>query len=251
MYQPKRFQPGDAPPKRKGGIIRIFGLEGSGKSQLAINSWDIAQPLFYANYDRCASHLLKAYKGEAGFFYEEFGKLDSRADAKSACERLDAFANAAISVGDGVFVIDNENNEWSITKKAYLPNEDAAAKDYDDANEFERNIRLGLEAAGIWTVITTPAKQKWFGARTSTLDGETYYEPYGWAHTKFMATAEVWLYRSPLSPGATITPSGDMADYKYLAEIRTAKYRAAVEGVVLGEEKPVTLRGILEVVKAI
>lgn len=250
-YQPKLYQPGEAPTRRMGGVIIAYGFEGVGKTTFAINSWEVAEPMFFCNFDRSASHLLTDYKGEAGFYYEEFLKADTKAEAKTHIDKLEGMVNAACNVGSGVFVIDNGANAWGLVKRAFLPesgSREPYPKEYEDANFFFKNMILSLEQAGLWVIVTAPARQLWFGAKTDSVDGEKYYEAEGFRSLKYMSIITVWLHLSLQSPGAVARPSGNPFSHTYHAEYRSVKYRPEIEGVVLDDP---TLKTVLKGAKAI
>ena len=64
-YQPQHFEPGEAPAHKAGGIIMIYGHPSVGKTQFCINTWDVADTLFCANFDRDSSHILKKSFGNS------------------------------------------------------------------------------------------------------------------------------------------------------------------------------------------
>jgi len=50
-------------------------MEKVGKTWFAVNSWDVSPRMFFANFDRSASHLIEKYEGKGGVEYEEFTAL--------------------------------------------------------------------------------------------------------------------------------------------------------------------------------
>jgi hypothetical protein len=105
-YQPQHYKPGEAPASKPGGIITVYGHTSVGKTQFCINTWDVADTLFLANFDRCAAHLIKKYEGAGGVYYDQFTALTQN-DAKGVLTKLEGMRNAAISLGKAVFCVDH------------------------------------------------------------------------------------------------------------------------------------------------
>lgn len=244
------FKKGETPDKRGGGIVLVYGMPGVGKTRFAINNAGVAEPLFYANFDRDASHLLVNYQGEK-YYYDDFAAGD-QASAKAALSRLSEMKNTAVAAGRGVFVIDNASAFWDLVKLAYLPTKSTGEpmpKEYGDANSYIRDFLLSMEKVGVWTILTAPARQVWFGAKTDSKSGVRFYEAEGWKHIEYHLLVSVWLFVNVREPGARALPQEDaMFEYKYQAQIIYSKKRAAVEGYVL--DNP-TLELVLKAVKEI
>ena len=235
-YQPQHFKPGEAPATKPGGIITVYGHTSVGKTQFCINTWDVADTLFFANFDRCASHLIKKYEGQGGVYYDQFTAM-TQPQAKGVLEKLEGMRNAAISTGKAVFVIDNVHNCANIVASALKSNKPGALA-YVDINTWWNDFLLPLEKAGIWGLLTAPSRELW--AETKSLG---LYGADTWKHLDNPIMAEVWLFTTrPL--GARNAPesvgvAGELElpkDYpalEYKAQIMLAKKRPAVQGMIL------------------
>jgi hypothetical protein len=247
-WQPKHFKPGDAPPTTTGGIIIVYGWPGVGKSQFVLNSGDVASPLWYANFDRSAAHLIKNYKGEGGVHYADFTAL-TKDKAKEQCEQLMQMRNGAMNQGTGVFALDNFAAASDLVLMAYYDHNKSGALAYGPVNNFWRDFVLGLESAGIWCLITAPPKEIWrsvLNKNTGNMTGQAtgLYDPEGWKHLEFHAMAEIWLYTNrpagaqaiPVGTGAKLIDGVEFSQREPLAfkgQIQIAKKRPGVEGVIL------------------
>jgi len=249
-YQPQHFAPGEAPASKPGGIITVYGHTSVGKTQFCINTWNVADTLFLANFDRCAAHLIKKYEGKGGVYYDQFTALTQQ-NAKGVLEKLEGMRNAAISVGKAVFVIDNAHNCANIVSIALIDNKPGALA-YVKVNAWWNNFLLPLEKAGIWCVLTAPSKELW--AETKSLG---LFAADTWKHLDNPIMGEVWLFTNrPLGAKNEPEPAGtgelemgkDYPPLEYKAEIRLAKKRPAVQGMIL---KSPTLKGILRAMKEV
>lgn len=263
-FQPKHFKPGESPPITAGGIILIYGYPGVGKSQFIINSWDVAQPLIYANFDRSAAHLLSKYQGKEGVHYADFTAL-TKAQAEQACDELTAMKNLAVNTGHGVFALDNFAAASDLVLHAKHDSNKASALAYGPVNEFWRDFVLGLERSGLWCLITAPPKEIWrsvLNKNTGNMTGQAtgLFDPEGWKHIQFHCMAEVWLFTNrpagaqalPVASEAELTPGVMFPEgrepLEFKAQIRISKRRTAVEGVIL---KNPSLKSLLTVLKEI
>lgn len=264
-YQPQHFKPGEAPTKRGGGILIAYGHPSVGKTRFGINTWEVGTPLFYANFDRDASHLISQYQGEGGVFYDEFVSLTQQ-QAQTCLDRLTGMKNAAMSKGQGVFVLDNFAACWEMVQLAKVnPNDRRGAMAYGAANGWLRDFMLGLERSGVWCIITAPAKEVWItiisqsGNPTGQATGT--FDPEGWKHADYHIMGEVWLYTNR-KMGAEPTPIvGQVLDasldaylpanqtaLEFYGKITLAKKRPAVEGVILRNP---TLLNVLKLMKEV
>ena len=261
-WQPTHFKPGDAPPVTTGGIIIVYGWPGVGKSQFAINTWDVAAPLWYANFDRSAAHLISQYKGAEGVHYADFTAW-SKAQAEEACEKLLQMRNAAVNAGKGIFALDNFAAASDLVLMAKYDANKSGALAYGPVNNWWRSFVLGLEASGLWCLITAPPKEIWrsvLNKNTGNMTGQAtgLYDPEGWKHIEFHAMAELWLYTnapagaepqpqgtgSELMPGVEFSQSRKPLEFK--GRIEVAKKRRMIEGVILSNP---TLHLLLKVLK--
>ncbi len=250
-YQPQHFAPGEAPATKPGGIIMIYGHPGVGKTKFGVATDDVADTLFFANFDRDASHIIKQYKGKGGVYYDQFTAL-TKPQAQGVLEKLIGMKNGAISSGKAVLVIDNAAAAADIVSLALLDNKPGALS-YGDVNRWWRDFLLPLEKAGIWCLLTAPSKELW--AETKSLG---LYGADGWKHQDYHIMSELWLFTSrPL--GAKNEPksegvAGELelpADYpalEYKGQIMLAKKRPAVQGMIM---KSPSLKGILRAMKEI
>lgn len=250
-YQPTHFAPGEAPPSKPGGIISVYGHTSVGKTKFCVDTADVADTLFFANFDRDAGHLIKDYTGAGGVYYDQFTALTNQ-QANAILDKLTAMKNAAISKGKAVFVIDNAHNCANIVYLALADNKPGALS-YGAANTWWSNFLLPLEKAGIWCLMTAPSKELWAESKSLGLYGAD-----SWKHLDNPIMGEVWLFTTrPL--GAKNVPVGktqagdmeipDPADYPdlvYKAQIMLAKKRPAVQGMIL---KDPSLLKILKAMK--
>ena len=260
-WQPTHFKPGDAPTLKTGGIIIVYGWPGVGKSWFAINSWDVASPLWYANFDRSAAHLISEYKGKEGVHYADFTAL-TKDKAEEACERLLQMRNAAVNAGQGIFVLDNFAAASDLVLMAKYDHNKSSALAYGPVNNWWREFVLGLEASGLWCLITAPPKEIWRSVRnknTGNLTGQAtgLYDPEGWKHIEFHAMAEIWLYTNrpagaqdvPEASGNKLMAGVEFAQrpmLEFKGQIQIAKKRPMIEGVILTNP---TLHLLLKVLK--
>ncbi len=262
-YQPQHFAPGEAPATKPGGIIMVYGHPGVGKTQFCVNTWDVADTLFFANFDRDASHILKKYQGKGGVYYDQFTAL-TQPQAKKVLEALEGMANAAISTGKSVFVLDNAAAAADIAVLALYDPKGYGAMSYGGVNTWWRDFLLPLEKAGIWCLLTGPSKEVW-----EDLKSTGFYASDGWKHLDYHVMGEIWLTNNR-PPGGRNNPkssgtAGDMelpadAQYKddrlisgypkleYKGQIMLAKKRPAVQGMIM---KNPTLKGILKAMKEV
>ena len=144
-YQPTPITPSSIEVKTGGYIFLVSGLGGVGKTSFAINSHGVDVPLYFANFDRDASHLLSKYEGDL-MYLETYRRADSKPGALGELKRFRQFVDFARQEKQGVFVIDNAAAMWNIISKAFLPDEDRPApKEYADANGFMRSLLLDME----------------------------------------------------------------------------------------------------------
>ena len=221
--------PNEIITKKGGFIFLVAGLSGVGKSTFTINSHEIDQPLYYANFDRDASRILSQYKGDL-IYTENFRVADTKIGAGNEIRKLQQFVSFACGEKQGVFVLDNIAACWNIISKAFLPDEDRPApKEYSDANGCLRTILLTLEDSGLTTILTSPVKEQWVSAsKTSGL-----LEPDVWKHLQFHAVTEVYLFRTgkmtAVAPFPVETPT--MGVFKGL--IMEAKLQPSAIGVII------------------
>ena len=236
-YQPQHFAPGEAPATKTGGIIMVYGHTSVGKTDFCIKTWDVADTLFLANFDRSATHLIKKYEGKGGVYYDQFTALTEQ-QAKGVLEKLEGIRNAAIASGKAVLVIDNVSNCADIVALALYDKSKFGALAYGKINAWWSNFLLPLEAAGIWCLLTAPSKEIWAELKSTGLYGAD-----SWKHLDNPIMAELWLFTTrplgaknePQSAGA----AGELelpADYpalEYKGQIMLAKKRPAVQGMIL------------------
>ena len=253
-YQPAHFKPGEAPVSKPGGIIMVYGHPSVGKTQFCVNTWDVADTLFFANFDRDASHILKKYEGKGGVYYDQFTALTQQ-NAKGVLEKLEGMRNAAISTGKAVLVVDNAAACADIVTLALYDKSKFGALAYGGINVWWRDFLLPLEKAGIWCLLTAPSKEIWAELKSTGLYGSD-----GWKHQDYHIMSEVWLFTTrPL--GAKNEPkmagaAGDLflpdeSEYptlEYKGQIMLAKKRPAVQGMIM---KSPTLKGILKAMKEV
>jgi len=267
-YSPQHFKPGEAPPKRGGGILVVYGHPSVGKTRFCINTWDVDTPLYFANFDRDASHLLSQYQGTGGVYYDEFTAL-TPSQALSCLDRLTGMKNAAMSKGEGVFVLDNFLACYELVILAKYDSAKMGAMGYGPVNLWLRDFMLGLERAGIWCLLTAPSKEVWIsivnqntGNRTGQATGT--FDPDGWFGSgkgDYHMVGEVWLYTNR-KMGAEPNPVvGQVLDeslgaylpalqqqLEFYGKLTLSKKRPAVEGVIL---KNPSLYNILKLMKEI
>ena len=250
-YQPQHFAPGEAPATKPGGIIMVYGHPSVGKTQFCVNTWDVADTLFFANFDRDASHIIKKYEGAGGVYYDQFTALTQQ-DAKNVLTKLEGMRNAAISQGKGVLVVDNAAACADIVTLALYDKSKYGALAYGGINVWWRDFLLPLEKAGIWCLLTAPSKEIWAELKSTGLYGSD-----GWKHQDYHIMAELWLFTTrPLGaknePKSTGTGELELAtDYptlEYKGQIMLAKKRPAVQGMIM---KNPSLKGILRAMKEI
>ena len=245
----KLYTPGETPPEAKGGIVLLFGMESVGKSTMAIRSEDVANPLFYNNFDRDAAHLLKART--APYHYEQY-RARTHAEANAQLTKFDDSVTLATRSPvnpdgtRGVFAIDGGSYFWDIVKLAKLPanDDDPPPKAYDEANSYVDDHLLHLTQSGLWVVITSPAKEVWTRERS----GSGEYEARGWNRMKFHIIVEAMMFLDTKPRGTLPVPLASTFNYTYNCYIKTSKRRPMVEGVVIADP---TLRKLLEKTKEI
>ena len=251
-WQPQHFKPGEAPVSKPGGIITVYGHTSVGKTQFCINTWDVADTLFMANFDRCAAHLIKKYEGQGGVYYDQFTAM-TQPQAKTVLEKLEGMRNAAISAGKAVFIIDNAHNCANIVSLALYDKSKPGALAYGIINSWWSDFLLPLERAGIWCLMTAPSKEMWADMKSLGL-----FAADSWKHLDNPIMSELWLFTTrPL--GAKNEPqsagtAGELelpADYpklEYKGQIMLAKKRPAVQGMLM---KNPSLLKILRAMKEI
>jgi len=248
-YQPQHFNPGEAPATKPGGIIMVYGHPSVGKSWFTINTWDVGETLFFANFDRDASHLIQKYQGKGGVYYDQFTALTQQ-QAKTVLEKLEGMRNAAISTGKAVLVVDNAAACADIVTLALYDKSKFGALAYGGINVWWRDFLLPLEKAGIWCLLTAPSKEIWAELKSTGLYGSD-----GWKHQDYHIMSEIWLFTTrplgaknePQSVGTgELVPAADYPTLEYKGQIMLAKKRPEVQGMIL---KSPTLKGILRVMK--
>ena len=256
-YQPQHFKPGTAPAPHGGGLIIVYGEPGVGKTQFCIDTADVSTPLWYSNFDRDAAHLLKKYKGEGGIYYQDFMAL-TKAQAETCLEKLEGMKNAAMSAGKGVFVLDNFAHCYEIVQLAKLDQSKSGPLGYGPVNLWLRDFMLGLERAGVWCLITAPAKEIWITVTNPNTGNKTgqatgLYDPDGWKHADYHIIGSVWLYtnqpigaerqpKSTPSSGDTEMPV-NYPETVYKAQIVESKKRPSAKGMII---KSPTLAKVLK-----
>jgi len=264
QWSPKHFKPGEAPPRKRGGILVAYGHPSVGKSWFGINTWDVADTLYYLSFDRDASHLLEKFAGVGGVYYEEFSAL-TRTQATACLEKMVGMKNVAMSAGKGVFVLDNFLHADEIVMLAKVdPDDRRGGLAHGARNLWWRDFLLDLERSGCWVILTAPAKEIWTtiinpntGNRTGQATG--LFDPDGWKHVDYHIMGEVWLFTNrPL--GAEPSPKAGQpimedvfmpavpANLEFKGKIMLSKKRAAVEGAIVNNP---TLKKILAVMKEI
>jgi len=251
-YQPQHFKPGEAPATKPGGIITVYGHTSVGKTQFCINTWDVADTLFFANFDRCAAHIIKKYQGEGGVYYDQFTAL-TQPQAKVVLEKLEGMRNAAISTGKAVFVIDNAHSCAAIVSLALYDPKKPGALAYGVINAWWSDFLLPLERAGIWCLMTAPSKELWADMKSLGL-----FEPDSWKHLDNPIMAELWLFTTrPLgaknkpeaaSVAGEIELPKDYPTLEYKGQIMLAKKQPDRQGIIL---KNPTLRSFLKVIREV
>jgi hypothetical protein len=249
-YQPAHFKPGEAPASKPGGIIMVYGHPSVGKTQFCVNTWDVADTLFFTNFDRDASHIIKKYEGQGGVYYDQFTAL-TQPQAKAVLEKVEGMRNAAISLGKAVFTIDNAAAAADLVALALYDQKKFGALAYGGVNTWWRDFLLPLEKAGIWCLLTAPSREVWAELKSTGL-----YASDGWKHLVYHIMGEVWLFTTrPLgaenepesegTAGELELPKGYPA-LEYKAQIMLAKKRPAVQGMIL---KDPSLLKILKAMK--
>ncbi len=250
-YQPQHFAPGEAPPTKPGGIITIYGHTATGKTWFCVNTWDVNETLFLANFDRCARHLIKKYEGKGGTHYDQFTAM-TQPQAKAVLEKLEGMRNAAISTGKAVFVIDNVHSCANIVSLALYDKSKPGALAYGIINTWWSDFLLPLEKAGIWCLLTAPSKELWSDMKSTGLYGADT-----WKHLDNPIMGELWLFTTrPLGAKDTpqavgpgeLAPAAGYPDLEYKGQIMLAKKRPEVQGMIL---KNPTLKGILKAMKEV
>ena len=249
-YQPQHFAPGEAPTTKPGGIIMIYGHPGVGKTEFCVKTWDVADTLFFANFDRDASHIIKKYTGQGGVYYDQFTAL-TQPQAKNVLEKVEGMANAAKSNGKALLVLDNAAAAADIVSLAHYDNRKFGALAYGPVNAWWRDFLLPLEKAGIWCLLTAPSREIWAELKSTGLYGSD-----GWKHLDYHIMSELWLFNSrplgaknePQSMGAAgeLELPKDYPTLEYKGQIMLAKKRPAVQGMILRNP---TLKGILRAMK--
>lgn len=251
-YQPQHYKPGEAPATKPGGIIMVYGHPGVGKTQFCINTWDVADTLFCANFDRDSSHILKKYQGEGGVYYDQFTAL-TQPQAQTVLDKLEGMRNASISTGKAVFMLDNAAAAADIVSLAKYDKSKFGALSYGDVNLWWRDFLLPLEKAGIWCLLTGPSREIWAELKSTGLYGSD-----GWKHLDYHIMSELWLFTTrplgaknePQSGGAAgeLELPKDYPTLEYKGQIMLAKKRPAVQGMIM---KNPTLKGILKAMKEV
>ena len=240
-YQPTPITPSKLEVKTGGYIFLVSGLGGVGKTSFAINSQAVDVPLYFANFDRDASHLLAKYKGDL-MYLETFRRADTKPGALGELKRFRQFVDFARQEKQGVFIIDNVAAAWNIISKAYLPDEDRPApKEYADANGFMRSLLLDMEDSNLTTVLTAPVREQWISAsKTNGL-----VEPDVWKHLQFHSVAEIYLFRTGKVTAIAPIPTEELTQGQYKGLIMEAKLLPVVIGTVL--DNP-TMSSVVEAV---
>jgi hypothetical protein len=232
--------------------MMVYGHPSVGKTQFCVNTWDVADTLFFANFDRDASHILKMYEGQGGVYYDQFTAL-TQPQAKAVLGKLEAMRNAAISNGKAVLVIDNAAAAADIVSLAEYDKTKFGALAYGGVNTWWRDFLLPLEKAGIWCLLTAPSREVWAELKSTGL-----YRSDGWKHFEYHIMAEVWLFTTrPLgceNEPKSESQAGDMevpknaTPIEYKCQIRLSKKRPAVEQMIF---KNPSLMKVLKAMKEI
>lgn len=224
--------PSEIEVKQGGYITVVFGDKGTGKSSFCVDTADVSEPLFYANFDKDVSMLLHKYKG-AYIDYELFHATDNKAVALATLAKFKAMLNRAISVGSGVFAIDNGAALWDLIKKAYLPekadNEKIFPKEFGDANSYHREVCQTLEYSNLWPIFTAPAVEIWKGQSTGT----GLFKAEGWKHLDLEMTNCLYLFTPGRPEGVPHIPTDQNWAHSYKGIVVDAKLNPVVQGTVL------------------
>lgn len=225
--------PSEIVVKTGGYMTLVFADKGAGKTTFMVDTADVAEPLFLANFDaRDPAPLLRQYKGKE-LYYENFPAAGSKQDAVRNVERLLAFINTACKVGTGVFGIDNARAMHDTVKMAFLPekpkDEKFYPKEYGDVNSYHNRVFATLEASQLWTIITAPADEIW----QSQSQGTGLYTYKGWNELKYAATMIVYLFCPGLPMGVALVPNEANWPVKYRAQIFDSKVDRTAAGALL------------------
>ena len=230
----KTVSPKEIKVKTGGHLTLAFGVKGVGKTSFAIDTADVAQPLWYANFDRDATHLLANYKGKE-VNYDTFAPTENKVVAQATLKRFATMVNAAKG-SKGVFVMDGGHAHWDLVKKAELPvvanNESMYPKEFGDANNNIGWAYTTLEDSDLWPIVICPAVEIWKQAT----QGSGRYTYQGWNRLGGLIANAVYLFTTGQTEGVPLQPGEETADIQYKARIEVAKLRPQVQGTLM--EKP-------------
>jgi hypothetical protein len=234
----KKYSPGQFPDNPMRGIILAYGFGGSGKTSLLMSGEEVAAPVFHANFDRRADHLLRGLKQP--FYAAQFTPPSTSREAGAILNDLESLLETALIEKTGVFGIDGFHTMWDTAVMALVdPNERSGLSRYAPANNWMKGYLTRLENSGLWTVITAPAKQMWGDYKPPR------FMPDCWVHYEYSVLAEVRMYVEGEPRGTVENPVEDSWLGNYKAQIAKSKLRPKSQGVVI--DKP-TLAKVLEVI---
>jgi len=230
-YITKPISPASLPTKEAGYITLVYGDKGSGKTTFAIDTADIAQPLWFANFDKDCSALLSQYKGTE-IYYERFNPTLNKVQATRECDRLYDMVKAASKVG-GVFVIDGAKFMHNMVTEAYLPtkmNDDKAyPKEYGDVNVYHGKLNAALEDSTLWPIYLASATEIW----KAMTEGTGLYTYDGWNGLKLAACVALYLFCPGMPQGVKHIPTEAKWPVKYQGQIAESKLDRSLLGSIL------------------
>ena len=233
----KKYQPGQLPDIPMRGIIMAYGFGGAGKTSLIMSGEAVAAPVFHANFDRRADHLLRTLKQP--FYAAQFTPPSSGREATAILSDLETLLETACIEKHGIFGIDGFHTMWDTAVMALVDTNDRNLQRFAPANNFMRGYLQRLENSGLWTIITAPAKQMWGDFKPPR------FMPDCWVHYEYPTIATLRLYVEGEPRGTVETPIEDSWVGRYRCQVERAKLRPKSQGIVVDEP---TLTKVLEVI---
>lgn len=216
-----------------GGVTTlVYGFRGTGKTTFLVDTADVAQPLFFAGFDRSAERHLAKYQGKE-FYREYFKPQQTQAGAEAEWRRFRSFVDFAIRHESGVFAIDNQLGMHELARKTFLPDklkEDKIyPKEFGDVNSGERGVFKDLEDSGLYTVVSATAAEIWQGMATGS--GKFDYEGWKYLDSHCINVVRIYVVGKPI--GSDLQPRENSSKLVYQGWIEDAKFNPPVCGAVI------------------
>lgn len=197
----KKYSPGQLPDNPMRGIILAYGFGGSGKTSLIMSGEEVSAPVFHANFDRRADHLLRQLKQP--FYSAKFTPPSTTREAQEILVEMDTLLETAIVEGHGTFGLDGFHTFWDTVVMALVNPNEVGLSRFAPANNYVKGYLTKAENSGLWTILTTPAKQMWGDYKPPR------FQPDCWVHYEYSVLSTVRLYVEGEPRGTVEVPVED------------------------------------------